>query len=133
MPEAARGRALLVTRKPGTIAGLPLVELTFRRLSPRSRITASARDGQAVKAGTTLMTIKGSARAMLSGERVALNVLGRLSGVATATARIVRRVGNTKVRIICTRKTTPACARSRNTRSAAAAASTTASASMTRS
>jgi nicotinate-nucleotide pyrophosphorylase (carboxylating) len=107
VPETAQGRALLVARKPGTIAGLPLVELTFRRLSPDIEITAAARDGQAVKARTTLMTIKGSARAILSAERVALNFLGHLSGIATATAEFVRRVGNTRTRIICTRKTTP--------------------------
>ena len=107
VPETAQGHALLVARKPGTIAGLPLVELTFRRLSPDIEITTSARDGQAVNAGTTLMTIKGSARAILSAERVALNFLGHLSGIATATAEFVRRVGNGKTRVICTRKTTP--------------------------
>ena len=107
VPETALGRALLVARKPGAIAGLPLVELTFRRLSPDIEITASARDGQAVAARTTLMTIKGSARAILGAERTALNFLGHLSGIASATAEYVRRVAHTKTRIICTRKTTP--------------------------
>jgi nicotinate-nucleotide pyrophosphorylase (carboxylating) len=107
VPEAALGRAILVARKGGTIAGLPLVELTFRRLAPGIEISAAARDGDAVEAGTTLMTIKGSARAILGAERTALNFLGHLSGIATATAGFVRRVAGTKARIICTRKTTP--------------------------
>ena len=79
------------------------------------------------------MTIQGSARAILSAERVALNFVGHLSGIATATAEFVRRVGNAKARIICTRKTTPGLRALENTRFAAEAASTTASASMTRS
>ena len=107
VPEAAQGRAILVARTGGTIAGLPLVDLTFRRLSPGLEIIASARDGETVKAGARLMTIAGPARAILGAERTALNFLGHLSGIATATAEFVRRVAHTRARIICTRKTTP--------------------------
>src|SRR6185295_8790723 len=71
------------------------------------KIEAHARDGANVAARTSLMTVNGSARAVLAAERVALNILGRLSGIATATHEFVRRVKGSKLRICCTRKTTP--------------------------
>src|SRR6185295_13794097 len=71
------------------------------------KIEAHARDGANVAAKTALMTVAGSARAVLAAERVALNILGRLSGIATATHEFVRRVQGSKLRICCTRKTTP--------------------------
>jgi nicotinate-nucleotide pyrophosphorylase (carboxylating) len=89
------------------ISGLPLVEATFRRLSPAIEIEAHARDGAAVQAKTRLMMIAGDARAILAAERTALNFLGHLSGIATATAEFVRRIAHTRARVICTRKTTP--------------------------
>ena len=89
------------------IAGLPLVAAAFRRLSPEIEIEAHARDGAAVAAGTKLMTVSGNARAILGAERIALNFLGHLSGIATATAEFVKRIAHTKARVICTRKTTP--------------------------
>ena len=106
VPEAAQGRALLVARKAGTIAGLPLVDAYFRRLSPGIEIThrRATADGQGRHHADD---DPGSARAILGAERTALNFLGHLSGIATATAEFVRRVGNAKARIICTRKTTP--------------------------
>jgi nicotinate-nucleotide pyrophosphorylase (carboxylating) len=107
VPEAALGRAVVVARAAGVIAGLPLTEAAFRKLSPRIEITALARDGDVAPARSTLMTIHGSARAILGAERVALNFLGRLSGVATATQAFVGRVAHTDARITCTRKTTP--------------------------
>jgi nicotinate-nucleotide pyrophosphorylase (carboxylating) len=107
VPEEATARAVLMARKGGTIAGLPLVAATFRRLAPEIEITALARDGNAVAAKTELMTITGPARAILAAERTALNFGGALSGVATATARYVRKIAHTKTRVICTRKTTP--------------------------
>ena len=107
VPEDARGRAAVVARKPGVIAGLPLVEMAFRRLSPQIEIKPHGRDGMTVKPGTGLMTISGNARAILSAERTALNFLGHLSGIATGTAEFVQRIAHTKARVICTRKTTP--------------------------
>ena len=107
VPEDARGRAAVVARKPGVIAGLPLVEAAFRRLSPQIEIEPHGRDGMTVKPGTGLMTISGNARAILSAERTALNFLGHLSGIATGTAEFVQRIAHTKARVICTRKTTP--------------------------
>ena len=107
VPEETRGRAIVAARKAGRIAGLPLVEAAFRKLAPEMEIKAHARDGDAVAANTTLMTVIGPARAMLASERVALNFVGHLSGVATATAEYVRRVAHTKTRVTCTRKTLP--------------------------
>jgi nicotinate-nucleotide pyrophosphorylase (carboxylating) len=107
VPEDTKGRAVLVARKPGVVAGLPLVAAAFRKLSPEIEITPHARDGVAIEAGAKRMTISGNARAILGAERVALNFLGHLSGIATATAVFVERIAHTKARVICTRKTTP--------------------------
>jgi nicotinate-nucleotide pyrophosphorylase (carboxylating) len=105
IPDTTAARAVVVARKAGAIAGLPLLAACFTRLDPSIEITAKARDGDNVAAKTALMTIAGSARAVLSAERAALNFLGHLSGIATATAAFVRKAG--KTRICCTRKTTP--------------------------
>jgi nicotinate-nucleotide pyrophosphorylase (carboxylating) len=107
VPDRTRGRAVVVARKPGVIAGLPLVEAAFRALDPAIEISGHARDGDTAAAKSALMTVAGDARAILGAERVALNFLGHLSGVATATAEFVRLVSHTKARICCTRKTTP--------------------------
>jgi nicotinate-nucleotide pyrophosphorylase (carboxylating) len=107
IPENLEGRANLAARQAGVIAGLPLVAAAFRRLSPEIAIAPHARDGATVQRGDNLMTISGNARAILGAERVALNFLGHLSGIATATAAFVALVAHTKARIICTRKTTP--------------------------
>jgi nicotinate-nucleotide pyrophosphorylase (carboxylating) len=98
---------VVVARQAGVISGLPLITATFAKLAPEIEIKASARDGASVTAKTALMKLTGPARAVLAGERVALNFLGRLSGVATATHEFVRRIAGTRTRICCTRKTTP--------------------------
>ena len=107
IPPDLGGRAEVVVREAGVIAGLPLVAAAFRRLAPEIAISPHARDGAGVQRGAKLVTISGNARAILGAERVALNFLGHLSGIATATAAFVARVAHTKARIICTRKTTP--------------------------
>jgi len=107
IPEDLPARAVVVARKAGVIAGLPVVAAAFRRLAPEIEIAAHARDGPKVAAKTALMTVSGPARAVLAAERTALNFLGHLSGVATATHEFVRRVAGTRTRICCTRKTTP--------------------------
>ena len=107
IPETTPARAMLVARQAGVIAGLPLAVATFQKLSPDIDIQAHVRDGAAVAKGVQLLTISGPARAMLAGERTALNFVGRLSGIATLTADYVRRTAGTKLRICCTRKTTP--------------------------
>jgi nicotinate-nucleotide pyrophosphorylase (carboxylating) len=107
IPEDLPARAVVVARKAGVIAGLPFAAAAFRRLAPEIEIAAHARDGASVAAKTALMTVTGPARAVLAAERTALNFLGHLSGVATATHEFVRRVQGTQTRICCTRKTTP--------------------------
>jgi nicotinate-nucleotide pyrophosphorylase (carboxylating) len=107
IPEATTAHAVMVARQPGRIAGLPLAIATLQKLAPAIRIEAHARDGAKIAAGQKLLSISGPARAVLSGERTALNFVGRLSGVATLTADYVKRTEGTKTRICCTRKTTP--------------------------
>jgi nicotinate-nucleotide pyrophosphorylase (carboxylating) len=107
IPEHTPARAILVARQAGVIAGLPLAVATFERLSPDIRIEAQLRDGAVVAAGLHVLTINGPARAVLAGERTTLNFVGRLSGIATLTADYVRHTVGTKLRICCTRKTTP--------------------------
>jgi nicotinate-nucleotide pyrophosphorylase (carboxylating) len=103
----ARATAKLAARKAGTIAGLIAAETAFRLVDPSLTFTYEKADGSTVAAGTTLAVIEGSARAVLSGERVALNFAGHLSGVATATHALVEAIAGTKAKIVCTRKTTP--------------------------
>jgi nicotinate-nucleotide pyrophosphorylase (carboxylating) len=107
IPERTRAKAVVVARKGGSISGLPLVEAALRKLDPGVALTAHKRDGAAVAAKTALMTIDGDARAVLAAERVALNFLGHLSGVATEVAAFVKLMAHTKARVCCTRKTTP--------------------------
>jgi nicotinate-nucleotide pyrophosphorylase (carboxylating) len=107
IPPGTPSRTVMVARKAGTIAGLPLAAACFRKLAPDIEIVPVVGDGATVEAKTVLMHINGDARAVLSGERVALNFVQHLSGIATATAAYVRAAGQTKTRICCTRKTTP--------------------------
>jgi nicotinate-nucleotide pyrophosphorylase (carboxylating) len=105
--EDITARASVVARTDGVISGLPLAAAAFQKLAPEIAIAAHARDGDRVAAKTMLLTVTGPARAILAAERVALNLVGHLSGVATATAEFVRRVAGSRTRICCTRKTTP--------------------------
>jgi nicotinate-nucleotide pyrophosphorylase (carboxylating) len=107
IPEATKAHAIMVARQAGVIAGLPLAVATFQKLSPDINIQAHFRDGDSVAAGVQVLMISGPARAVLAGERTALNFVGRLSGIATLTADYVRHTAGTKMRICCTRKTTP--------------------------
>src|SRR6202166_2824877 len=107
IPEATQAHAILIARQAGVIAGLPLAVAVFQKLSPDINIQAHCRDGGSVAAGVRVLTISGPARTVLSGERTALNFVGRLSGIATLTSDYVRHNVGTKLRICCTRKTTP--------------------------
>jgi len=107
IPETVQARAIMVARQAGVIAGLPLAVATFQTLSPYISIEAHLRDGGSAAAGLAVLTISGPARAVLSGERTALNFVGRLSGIATLTSNYVRHSAGSKLRICCTRKTTP--------------------------
>jgi nicotinate-nucleotide pyrophosphorylase (carboxylating) len=101
------GSADIVAREAGTVSGLRAAARVFTLLDPAVRVEPFVGDGAAVAAGTRLATITGSLRTILTGERTALNVLGRLCGVATATRRYVRLVEGTTATIVDTRKTTP--------------------------
>jgi nicotinate-nucleotide pyrophosphorylase (carboxylating) len=107
LPEGIQAKAKLVARKAGTIAGLPCAARAFRTLAPNIKFDAKVRDGDSVKANTTLAVIEGPAIAVLSGERVALNFLGHLSGIATMTAAYAAKIAHTKAKVTDTRKTTP--------------------------
>lgn len=94
-------------RHQGTIAGTDTAALAFRLLDPNIVVTVAKPDGSRVEAGESVISLKGSARAILSAERVALNFLSHLSGVATATALLVEAVRPYRTRVVCTRKTIP--------------------------
>ncbi len=107
VPATAKSIARMNAREPMAVAGLEFAICAFRQLSSNIQIKALACDGQRVEAGQTLLEISGYSRAILSAERVALNFIQRLSGVATATAQFADRVKNTGAKILDTRKTTP--------------------------
>jgi nicotinate-nucleotide pyrophosphorylase (carboxylating) len=107
IPPHATAEAEIVARKEGVIAGLDLAAASFKALDPDAQFVADVADCARVAAGARLARIQGKARALLSAERVALNFLGHLSGIATLTAAYVAAIEGTKARIACTRKTTP--------------------------
>jgi len=107
VPETAQAKAVMCAREPLVVAGLALAEAAFRELSPAVQVTRSAEDGQRVAEGKPLLHVAGSARALLSAERVALNFVQRLCGIATLTAQFVDAIKGTPARILDTRKTTP--------------------------
>jgi len=107
VPEDARAETALIARQTGVVAGLDLALLAFRLLDAGIAIAVERRDGSRVAPGDTIATVSGAARGILSAERVALNFLCHLSGVASATRAIVDAVAGQKARITCTRKTLP--------------------------
>jgi nicotinate-nucleotide pyrophosphorylase (carboxylating) len=107
VPECATATAVMRAREPIVVAGLGLAEAAFRSLSPQVSLVRQAQDGQHVAAGKTLLELSGPARALLSAERVALNFVQRLSGVATLTAQFVTVIQGLRAQILDTRKTTP--------------------------
>src|SRR5437660_3916713 len=107
VPDEQQAQASIIARQAGTIAGLAIAAATFRLLDERVAVTLLVEDGTAVQPNQTLAQLDGPARSLLSAERVALNFLGHLSGIATVTARCVQAVAGTHTRILDTRKTTP--------------------------
>ena len=107
VPHDARGRARIVCREPGVVAGLPAAECVLREMHVDIEWAALVADVARVEAGTTVATLSGSTRDLLTVERPVLNFLGKLSGIATLTRRYVDQVAATNVRIYDTRKTTP--------------------------
>ena len=107
IPADARMKAGFVARKPGVLAGVDAVRLAVRAMDPDARIDLRLHDGEAFESGAVLAVVDAQARGFLSAERTALNLVGRLSGVATLTRAYVQAVAGTKARIADTRKTTP--------------------------
>ncbi len=107
VPEEQQTRADIIARQVGVIAGLRVAAATFRELDPRVSVDLLVEDGASVQAGQVVAHISGPARSVLSAERVALNFLGHLSGIATITAKCVHALEGTKARLLDTRKTTP--------------------------
>jgi nicotinate-nucleotide pyrophosphorylase len=107
VPESVQGSATMRTREMLVLAGLRLAEAAFRELSPGIEMLCQAEDGQHLAADIPLLSIRGPARSLLSAERVALNFVQRLSGIATLTAQFVDAVEGTGAEILDTRKTTP--------------------------
>jgi nicotinate-nucleotide pyrophosphorylase (carboxylating) len=107
VPAGTRGRARLLAKAPGVLAGLACAVEAFRTLDPRAVCHARKDDGQAFRPGDVLLEIEADMRSLLAAERTALNFVQRLSGVATATAAFVAAVAGTSARILDTRKTTP--------------------------
>lgn len=107
IPPEARLSATFGARRSGVIAGLGCARLALAALDPSGRFEAAVDDGAAVQAGMVIARVEANAQALLSAERTALNLLGRLSGVASLTAAYVAAVAGTRARIIDTRKTTP--------------------------
>jgi len=97
----------IVSREDGVIAGLDAAVLAFAMLDANAKVDVRIRDGERIEAGQTAARVHCSARALLTGERTALNFLCRLSGIATATRGLVDAIAGYKARVVCTRKTTP--------------------------
>ncbi len=107
VPRGRLASAVIAARKPGVIAGLSVATRVFELVDPSLQVTQVVEDGAKLAPGDVVLELEGSAASILIGERVALNFLGHLSGVATATAALVAAVAHTRARICCTRKTTP--------------------------
>ena len=104
----AKAEGTIIAKEGGVIAGLALGSAVFLRLDPRVEFEAAVSDGDRVEPGQLVASVSGPARAVLTGERTALNFLQRLSGIATLTRKFVDAVAGTRARILDTRKTTPA-------------------------
>ncbi|MND41135.1 putative nicotinate-nucleotide pyrophosphorylase [carboxylating] [compost metagenome] len=107
VPSDHRSTMVFSLRQPGAIAGLDVAEMAFRLVDPAIAFERMVKDGDFLTEGTTIARVSGSSRSILAAERTALNFLGHMSGVATATANLVKAVQGTKAAIVCTRKTMP--------------------------
>src|ERR1700746_854222 len=107
IPAKAIGKARILARENLVCAGLPMAERVFRALDPEMRITLHVHDREQAAKGTVLLHLDGKARAILTGERTALNFLGRLCGIATMVHHFVEKIQGTRAKIRDTRKTTP--------------------------
>ncbi|MES2835532.1 MAG: carboxylating nicotinate-nucleotide diphosphorylase [Pseudomonadota bacterium] len=107
IPEGSRMKAVFAARKPGVLAGVDCVRLAVLAMDPAATVDVKLKDGDAFEAGAVLVVVEGDARAILAAERTALNLLGRMCGIATLTRAYVQAAAGTSARIADTRKTTP--------------------------
>lgn len=107
IPPDAIADVVIASREDGVLSGMPLARAAFRAINPDIQFETLIDDGEALAPGDVVARIKGRARDVLSAERVALNYLGHMSGIASATAQFAKRIAHTKARVVCTRKTTP--------------------------
>lgn len=107
IPAENRSEAYYLVKEDGVLCGLSVAERVFALLSPAVSVTPLVQDGEKVKKGTVIATVSGPSRAILTGERVGLNLMQRMSGVATMTAKAVSQVAGTRATIVDTRKSTP--------------------------
>jgi nicotinate-nucleotide pyrophosphorylase (carboxylating) len=107
VPEDASVEAVIATRQPGIVAGLDVALLAFEIIDPALRLERICADGSPAARGQEVARISGRARGVLAAERTALNLMSRMSGVATATRALADAIAGTKAKIVCTRKTTP--------------------------
>ncbi len=107
IPVKNKSRAQLVLKEHGVVAGLELFKRVYKIVDPKVIIRSSCPEGVAIKGGSKIAEITGSSRSLLKAERLSLNIIQRMSGIATATFCLKRRLGNDKIRLVDTRKTTP--------------------------
>lgn len=107
VPENSVAKASMTAKADGVIAGLPIAEKVFKKLDPNLIWKPLVKDGDSIKKGDVIVEMQGSFRALLTGERLALNLMQRMSGIASETAKYVAEVKHTNVQILDTRKTVP--------------------------
>ena len=107
IPEDAMGRSHLLIKEDGMLAGVEVAKEVFRRFDPELKVEVLMKDGTRVKKGDIAMVVSGRVRSLLQTERLMLNIMQRMSGIATTTSRYVERLKGTKTRVLDTRKTTP--------------------------
>lgn len=107
VPEKAKGKAQLIVKEDGILAGVELAEIIFHRLDPSLSLEILIRDGEAVKKGQIVLHVTGSSRSILSAERLVLNFMQRMSGIATKTHELAKLIKHTHAQLLDTRKTTP--------------------------
>ncbi|MGN0051811.1 MAG: carboxylating nicotinate-nucleotide diphosphorylase [Prevotella sp.] len=107
IPEDAMGRSHLLIKEDGVLAGIEVAKEVFRRFDPELKVEVLMKDGTRVKKGDIAMIVSGRVRSLLQTERLMLNIMQRMSGIATTTSRYVERLKGTKTRVLDTRKTTP--------------------------
>ena len=107
IPEDAMGRSHLLIKEDGVLAGVEVAKEVFRRFDPELKVEVLMEDGTRVKKGDIAMIVSGRVRSLLQTERLMLNIMQRMSGIATTTSRYVERLKGTKTRVLDTRKTTP--------------------------